>query len=130
MYFIPYDSVLHVMAALHYDLGRYYEDQWKGRPAYVIGADQKGQPKNQLWIDKEKLILVRLLKFENGRKEEALFDDHIPLDQGWSETACTFYMDNRLVQKEYYSDCRANAPLDPALFDPGAFGKIVWFKDK
>ena len=35
----------------------------------------------------------------------------------------TFYMDDKLFQKETYHDCKANVQIDPKFFDPKAFGK-------
>jgi len=47
---------------------------------------------------------------------------------GWTETMVSFYMDGKLLQKEYYHNCQANGILNPAVFEPSQFGKIHWFK--
>ena len=127
MYFIPFDSVLIQMKELHYNLDRFHEDSWQGRSVYVIGADHADEKQNQLWIDKERLILVRFIKYDDNRKEEGIFEKHIQLAGGWSETACTFYINDRLIQKEFYRDCKPNADLDPRLFEPASFGQWHWY---
>ena len=42
---------------------------------------------------------------------------------GWSETGCTFYMDDKLFQKETYHDCKANTNIDDSFFNPKNFEK-------
>src|ERR1700744_326896 len=39
LYFIPFDDVLAKFKDLHYDLGKFHNDTWKGRPVFVIGAN-------------------------------------------------------------------------------------------
>jgi hypothetical protein len=126
MYFYPFDSVKQITFRFGYDLNKFHEDVWHGKPVYVIGSNNTSDTSNQLWIDKEKLVLVRFLKF-GERREEGVFDKHIKVGNGWSETECTFYLNNKLFQKEYYRDCTANDPIDIKVFDPKAFGTVHWF---
>ncbi len=70
MYFYPIDSVLSKMTTLGYDLDKFHEDVWKGKPVYVIGAGKGEDSVNQFWIDKEHLNLVRMIKFDKMEKEE------------------------------------------------------------
>jgi len=128
LYFYPFKDVLEQLKAFHYDLSKIHEDRWKGRAVYIIGANNNSEKLNQLWIDKERMILVRLLKFDDGRKEDAIFENHIQVGGGWTETMVSFYMDGKLLQKEYYHNCQANGILNPAVFEPSQFGKIHWFK--
>jgi hypothetical protein len=127
LYFYPLGKVYTQLKSLHYDLGKFREDEWKGKPVFVIGASSPGEKTNQLWIDKEKLILVRMIKYDDNRKEEGIFGDHIQAAGGWSETSAVFYINDKLIQKEYYKDCRANPSLDSALFEPDSFGKWHWY---
>jgi hypothetical protein len=63
MYSNTFDQVLAHFKTLNYDLSKFHADTWKGKPVYVIGADKDGDRVNQLWIDKEKLVAVRFIKF-------------------------------------------------------------------
>ncbi|MEP6615081.1 MAG: hypothetical protein ABJA57_00810 [Ginsengibacter sp.] len=128
MYFYQMDEVLKTITKYGYDLGKFHEDRWKNEKVLVIGADSSGQKTNQLWIDEDKLVLLRFIKYEDGHKEEGIFEDHKKFGGGWSETKCTFYFDDKLGQVEYYHNCRANEPIDPKVFDPASFGKIHWLK--
>jgi hypothetical protein len=127
MYFYPFSEVVNKTKELGYDLSKSYENTWKGKP--VIGATVDGEKVNQLWIDKTNLILVRMIKYENGKKEEGLFEDQVKMGGGWTETKAIFYFDDKLAQRELYHDMKANPVLDNRLFDPTAFGQWHWMKN-
>jgi len=127
MYFMSFDSVTTHFQTLHYDLTKFHEDTFMGKAVYVIGADKAGEKVNQIWIDKNKLVLLRFIEFADGRKSEGVFENHQPFGGGWSEQKCSFYFDDKLAQVEYYHDCKANVPLDDAIFDPAMFGKVHWY---
>ena len=121
MYFIPFDSTKARMLREGYDFSKAHESIWNGKKVYVLGTATDDEKGNQLWIDKGKLIVVRFIKTENGGKEEALFKDHQKFGGGWSETATDFFINDKLVQKEKYFDCKANAGIDAKLFDVNNF---------
>ena len=124
MYFYPFDEVTVKMKSFGYDLDKFHEDIWKGMPVYVIGAVKNKDSANQIWIEKENFSPVRLLKYENNTKEEALFENHVKLDGGFTETLVYFYINDRLIQVEKYHDLRANVEIDSAIFDPENFVKL------
>jgi hypothetical protein len=123
MYFVPFDKVLSHFADLHYDLSKFHADTWKGKPVFVLGADKDGDKVNQLWIDQEKMVPVRFLKYDNNTKEEGFFEQHIALKNAWSETKCSFYINDKLLQVETYHNVVANEPVDKSIFEPTAIGK-------
>ncbi|WP_426671101.1 hypothetical protein ACPPVU_07675 [Mucilaginibacter sp. McL0603] len=123
LYFVPFDDVLAHFKALHYDLSKFHASTWKGHPVYVIGADKDEEKVNQLWVDQDKLIPVRFIKYDDKSKEEGLFEQHIPLKNAWSETKCTFYVNDKLLQVEKYHDIVPGGPIDKSIFDPGMIGK-------
>ncbi len=129
LYFYSFDKVLSQVKSLHYDLNKFHMDTWDNKPVYVIGANTKDERVNQLWIDKDKLVLVRFIKFDDNRKEEGILEDHKQFAGGWSETKAIFYIDDKLIQKEYYRECKANVDLDPKIFQPSEFGKTHWYKN-
>ena len=124
MYFYPFDEVTVKMKSFGYDLDKFHEDIWKGMPVYVIGANKNQDSVNQIWIEKENFSPVRLLKYENNTKEEALFENHVKLDGGFTETLVYFYINDKLIQVEKYHDMRANVEIEPAIFDPENFVKL------
>jgi hypothetical protein len=65
-----------------------------------------------------------MIKFENKQKEEALFENHVKLNGGFSETLVYFYVNNKLVQVEKYYGLIADIRLNAQIFDPVNFTKI------
>src|ERR1700744_2507551 len=118
MYFKNFEQVLAHFAELHYDLSKFHTSTWKGKPVYVLGADKDDDKVNQLWIDQEKLVAVRFLKYEDNTKEEGTFEDQIPLKNAWSATKCKFYINDKILQIETYRDVKADQPVDMKLFEP------------
>lgn len=123
MYFYPIDTVLAKMKSYGYELDKFHEDEWKGQPVYVIGAAKGKETVNQLWIDKENFNLLRMITFANGRKQEALFENHVKIGGGFSETLVWFFVNDKLVQIEKYHDLQADKEISPAVFDPYHFIK-------
>lgn len=121
MYSYPFDTVKARINSLGYKLNKYHDDNWHGHPVYVIGASSRNEKSNQLWIDKDKLVLLRFIKYANETKEEGVFSNQKRFGKGWSETACDFYINDKLIQKEIYHDCIADKPIDNRIFDPYHF---------
>jgi hypothetical protein len=121
IFFYPLDQTYTILDSLHYDVNKVHEDNWKGRPVYVIGAAKGEDEVNQLWFDKEYLYLVRMIKVDGKQKMEGVFEDYKPLGGGFCETKCTFYINGRLAQVETYHDCKGDVSLDDRIFDPATF---------
>lgn len=121
LYFIPFDSVKMRMIKEGYDISKIHESTWQGQKTYVLGTNTDEEKANQLWIDRDKLIVVRYIKYSGDGKEEGIFKDHRKFAGGWSETATDFYINDKLIQKEKYFDCKANVGIDMKLFDTANF---------
>ncbi|MES2275771.1 MAG: hypothetical protein V4592_07105 [Bacteroidota bacterium] len=125
LYFYSWDTSVAKLKAGGYDLTKCYETTWKDKPVYVIGASSKEDlSSNQLWVDKKDLYLVRMIEQTKGTKEECIFDDHVKIGGGWSETKASFYFNGKLVQVESYSEYTMPATLDEKLFDPKRYEKM------
>jgi len=123
MYSMPYEKILSHFAELHYDLAKFHVSTWKGKPVYVLGANADDEKVNQLWIDQEKQVAVRFIKYDNNTKEEGLFEQQVALKNAWSETKCSFYINDKILQVESYHNLVADAPVDMTIFDPALMGK-------
>jgi len=119
MYFKTFDQVLAHFAELHYDLSKFHVSTWKGKPVYVLGADKDDDKVNQLWIDQEKMVAVRFIKYDKDTKEEGTFEDQLALKGAWSETKCKFYINDKLLQTETYHNLVAGESVDLSIFEPG-----------
>jgi len=121
LYFYPFDTVVAKMTGFGYDLDQFREDTWKGRPVYVIGASNQRDSLNQLWVEKENYCPVRLIKFSGEGKQEALFENHVKLGGGFTETLVHFFINDQLIQVEKYHDLRGDGLIDRRIFDTEKF---------
>ena len=107
------------------DLSKIREDTWHGRPVYVVGAAPGDSTSNQFWIDRDRLLFVRLIQRlgdpahpENPAPLlEATFDKYQKLDGGWIAPLVVAWINGREVQREEYSNMIANLKLPDGLFD-------------
>lgn len=127
MFFHPLDAVKQQLTAMGFNLNRSFETTFDGRKVTVIGATAESETTNQLWIDNDRLILLRMIKFEKGNKEDAVFKEHKKLTNSWIETKVLFYINGQLLQTEEYLDIHENAPLDPKIFEPKYYGTVSWY---
>jgi len=125
MYFYPLDEAISKMKTYGFDINKFHETKWNGNKVYVIGADKDGEETNQAWFDKEHYSLVRMIKYESGRKEDALLEGHVKLDGGYSETLVKFYMNDKLLQVEKYFGLEANKEINPEIFNTQNFIKAI-----
>lgn len=128
MYFLPEDSVVKKLNRMGYDLQKMHTKKQAGTSIVVIGATKGDTLSPQIWYDAKRHYIVRILRDRNGELEDIRPGKHIRLGDGWCETEVIFYVNGKLVQEEFYSNCKANEPLDPRIFDPKLLGKYHWMK--
>ena len=124
MYFYPLDTVLTKLNLYGYDLKKFHETKWNDQPVFVIGAANEEESVNQLWFGKENFNLVRMIRYENNNKQEAIFEDHVLLGGGYVETSIKFFVNDQLVQTEKYHDLDVNTNIPESIFDPYHFKKL------
>jgi outer membrane lipoprotein-sorting protein len=114
-----------------YDLAKVREDSWEGHPVYVIGADKGDLKSKQFWVEKDRLLFVRLIEPAQGdpsKTEDTRFEDYRQLSTGWIAARVELRIDDKKVFEEEYSDIQVNVKLDPAVFDPKQFSTQHWEK--
>ena len=103
------------------DTAKVHEESWEGQLVYVVGADRGDLDSNQVWIDKERLLLVRVIqpaKNQQGVSSDIRFLDYRKQSHGFIAARIDVYQKNRLVMSEEYSEIETDVPLDAAWFDP------------
>ena len=106
---------------LGFDLATVHEDRWDGRAAYVVGARAGDLRTRQFWVDKERLLFVRLLEpgqRDTARTSDIRFNDYRPVGPAWVSAEVAFLVDGRQRWLEQYAEIRTGTPLGDALFDP------------
>ncbi len=114
-----------------YDLKKFHEETWEGQPVYVVGADRGDLKSRQFWVDKNRLLFVRLLEptqADPNRFQDIRFEDYREMAGGWVAARVEVYTDEKKVFSEEYSDIQCNAKLDPGTFDPKQFNATHWEK--
>ncbi|MGB8832852.1 MAG: hypothetical protein WCC95_11920, partial [Candidatus Sulfotelmatobacter sp.] len=114
-----------------YDLTKFHEESWNGETFYVVGADKGDLKSKQFWVEKDRLLFVRLFeptKQDSAKFHEILFEDYRQMSGGWVAARVEVNVDDKKVFSEEYSDIETNAKLAPATFDPKQFNTTHWEK--
>lgn len=129
VYMDPTDKTISRLKGLGFDLTKIREDKWQGRPVYVVGAAKGDTATKQFWIDKERLLFVRMLETsKNGSHPlvETQFNKYIPVGQAWCSVEVKFIVNGNLQTMEEYADVKGDPPLPDELFDPSKYGPPGW----
>jgi hypothetical protein len=127
----PAEKTIEQVKGEGFDLSKLHEESWQGETVYVVGADKGDLKSKQFWVEKKRLLFVRLI--EPDRKDPAKIADTRFLDYrktspGWVSAAVEFYVDGKEVFSEEYSEIEVNVKLNPAIYDPAQFTTLHWEK--
>lgn len=124
VYLQPPETTLAKLERLGFDLSVLHEDSWQGRAVYVVGAAAGDRQHLQFWVDRDRLVFVRMLqpgRRDPSRVAETRFEDYREVGPAWLSARVVFLADGRPVWEEEYVDIRTDLPLEQGLFDPRAF---------
>ena len=126
VYFDPVERTVTRLEGLRFDLATVHEDTWEGRPVWVVGAPVGDMRTRQFWVDRERLVFVRLL--EPGRRDttrmsDIRFNKYQPLGPAWLSAEVAFLVDSHEHWLEEYTEIKTDVPLAPVLFDPRQWKK-------
>lgn len=114
-----------------FDLSKLHEESWQGEPVYVVGADKGDLKSKQFWIEKKRLLFVRMIqpdRREATKIADTRFVDYRKMPVGWVAARVELYVDGEETFTEEYSDIQANPKLNSAIFDPAQFSTTHWEK--
>ena len=114
-----------------YDLAKVHQESWEGEPVYVVGAEKGDLKSKQFWVEKKRLLFVRLFEPKQADPktfQDIRFEDYRGMSGGWVAARVEVYADDRKVFSEEYSDIQSNVKLDPGTFDPTQFNSSHWEK--
>jgi hypothetical protein len=114
-----------------YDLTKFHEETWEGRPVYVVGAEKGDLKSKQFWVDKNRLLFVRLFeptRTDATKFQDIRFEDYREMAGGWVAARVEVHADDKLVFSEDYTDIVCNVKLDAGTFDPKQFTATHWEK--
>lgn len=103
-----------------FDMTVLSEATWQGRPVYVVGARAGDLHTRQFWVDKERLVFVRMLNpapQDTSKTSEIRFNKYEPLAGGWVAPEVEFLMDGQRQFFEEYKEIQANVAIPEAMWD-------------
>ena len=128
VYAIPAAVTLRRLDSLKIDLEKFRSDKLDKKRVYVVGADEGDLESNQIWIDADRLLLVRLIQAEKRGDRTVVTDtrvgeykdvDGFPIAHEFVSTR-----DGKPYFREEYEDVRVNAELPPGIFDPSRWASV------
>ena len=120
VYAQPVDRTIALLTQRRIDMSVLSETTWQGRPVWVIGAKAGDVHSRQFWVDKERLVFVRLLGpagQDTSRTSDTRFNKYAPLAGGWVSAEVEFLVDGQRQFLEEYVDIQANVPMPATLWD-------------
>jgi hypothetical protein len=117
VYAQPPERTIAQLEELGVDLDRIAEADWRGRPVWVVGAEPGDDSTPQLWVEKDRLLCVRVVSQRPYGTLAVEMDGYEPLGEGWIATELVFRRNGALALREDYVEFRTLKGIDPALFD-------------
>ena len=102
------------------DTTKVHEESWEGRSVLVVGADRGDLASNQFCVDKERLLVLRIItpsRSEPKTPSDIRFLDYRKQKRGAIAARIDVYREGHLVMSEEYSDIQTDVALDAAWFD-------------
>jgi len=110
---------------LGYDLSKFHEGIWQGRSVYVIGAVRGDTTSDQFWIDRERLVVVRVIGSGRQGRTDTHLTNYVQTGGGWVATEIVQLVNGKRRIVEQFSDLRPNVSLSEDLFDPKAWSSAT-----
>ena len=87
----------------------------------VVGAPKGDYNRKQFWIEKERLLFVRMLEptpRDTSKMQDIRFVNYERRGTAWVSPRVEIWSEGKLVFYEDYEDVRVGVELDDALFTP------------
>jgi len=122
VYAIPPSVTARRLDSLAINLAKFREDRLDKKRVYVMGGDKDDLESSQVWIDADRLLLVRIIQREKRGDRSIITDTHV----GGYKDIDGFPVAHEFVSlrggkpyfKEEYENVRVNEPIPAAVFDP------------
>lgn len=122
VYAIPASITIRRLDSLGIDLSKFHETRWDRKRTYVIGAESGDLESTQIWVDADRMLLVRLIQRAGRAERTTITDtrvsDYKDIDGFPVAHEFLSYRDGKPFFKEKYENVRVNEPIPPRLFDP------------
>jgi hypothetical protein len=103
---------------LGFDLTKFHESSWQGVPVYVVGAVRGDTLSKQFWIERDRLLFVRMIEKTAQGHADTRFAEYAQFGGGWVAAQVAQIVNGKRRILEQYSDIHANVTFADGLFDP------------
>lgn len=128
VYAAPVPIIMRGLDSLNVDTEVIHTDEWQDRPVYVIGAKAGDSTSNQMWIDADKLLLLRFIQRGKSTEHPVVSDIRVgnykEIEGYQIPTEFLVVRNGRPVWREQYEDVRINQPLPAGTFDQALWKNI------
>ena len=125
---IPPEVTSRRLDSLKVDLDKFRTAKLEKKKVYVIGADDGDLESNQVWIDAERLLLVRIIQQEKRGDRTIVTDTRVggykDVDGYPIAHELVATRDGKPYFREEYEDVRVNGELPPGIFDPSRWATV------
>ena len=128
VYAAPVATIMRGLASLSVDTDVIRTDEWEGHPVYVVGAKAGDSTSTQMWIDADRLLLLRFIQTGKSGKRTIVSDYRVQSYkdiQGYQiATEFLLIRSGRPVWREQYANVRINEDFPAGTFDQATWKKI------
>jgi hypothetical protein len=121
VYAIPASVTLRRLDSLGVDLGKFHEERWQGKRVYVMGAERGDLESTQIWVEADRLLLLRIIQRDKRGDRSVITDTHVGDYREVNGYAVAFeftsYRGGKVFFKEQYDNVKVNEPIRDELFD-------------
>jgi hypothetical protein len=128
IYAAPMTQIMRELDSLQVDTDLIRTDQWDGNPVYVVGAKAGDSTSNQMWVDADRLLLVRFIQKSKAGDRTIVSDNQV---KGYKEiqgyqipTEFLVLRNGRPVWREEYANVRINEEFPEGTFDQARWHDI------
>jgi hypothetical protein len=102
-----------------------HEGSWRGAVVYIIGAVRGDTTTKQIWVERDRLVPVRLLGNTRQGRTEYRFNTYTQAGGQWVPGEIEQYVNGKRRLLEQLTQVRTNVSLPDALFDPKRFSTAI-----
>lgn len=128
IYAIPPAVTLRRLDSLRIDLDKFHETRLGRRRVFVMGAEDGDIESNQVWIEADRLLLVRLIQRDQRGERVIVTDTRVgeykDIDGFPVAHEYVSNRDGKPYFREEYDNVRVNEPIPSALFDPTKWASV------
>ena len=123
------EKTIEMLKKYHFDLSKTHEQKWEGARVVVVGALAGDTTSNQFWLEKKRMLLVRVIE-RNGtdrtRPLDARVSGYEKAAGGWLEHEVAIFLGGQPTTLEEYTDVRIEPQLEAGLFEPLPYRLPQW----